>query len=352
MKRFTVYTLIISAMFFCMNAQDVSSKDNSDSIYVIQPTSFDNISLTSLDQQQSKNNMLDYMRSDKQDGVMAGYASSKRHLKICVIGNSYSLDSFGYLPFILQNYGITIEVGMYYRGGASLRSQIDEWDSDTHRFFYINTREHKSWQTISYYKYSPKKAVQFTDWDIVVMQQGSQASVSEKDYNDDADTLVRLILGTVKKPVLLAWNININRASSGDDTKNIQNGILSKIKNTVNKQNIDMIFPYGTAIFNARTNPLLSSLSDGGNFWAKDQIHLQEGLPCYIAALANVQALFDRFYPQYSVLNDKTRPTQANIRKWDIKGQDGESVGINETNCRLAQMYAMMANRQNFKTFR
>lgn len=275
-------------------------------------------------------------------------SAGQLHLKILVIGNSYTADSFSYLPFILKNYGITIEVGMYVRGGGSLENQVDEWNTTSNTLYYINTKTQTAWQTLL--GYGPKKAVQYKQWDIVTIQQGSVASVDYANYVPYARNLIELIRDVVSYPVTLAWNININRASSGSNYHAIANQILANIENACQREPINLIFPYGTAVFNARTNQTLAAIGGGGNLWASDQVHLQEGLPCYLAAITNVQALFDRFYPQYSVVGDTLGATitQSLINTWGVPSQNGSCTGISQANCRLAQIAAVLANRFKF----
>lgn len=277
--------------------------------------------------------------------------NSGQHLKICIIGNSYTADSFMYLPFILKDYGITIEVGCYIRSSGTIQNAVSEWSTGasgvSSAFYYINTKSMSAWQTISTAA-SPKMAVTYTAWDIVVLQQGSEASMDISTYSY-ARQLIGLILDNVGKPVKFGWNINHNRASSGSDYEAVADTILSNISKTCEKEPIGMIFPYGTAIFNARTNSTLAAIGAGGNLWYSDMIHLQEGLPCYIANLANVEAIFREYFPHLSVMGDTTRPTAANITAWAVKSTNGSSVGVTEANCRLAQICAVQANNYNFE---
>lgn len=277
--------------------------------------------------------------------------TSGQHLKICIIGNSYTADSFMYLPFILKNYGITVEVGCYVRSSGTLANAVSEWStgssSVSSAFYYINTKTMTSWLTVSTAA-SPLMATTYKDWDIMVLQQSSEASITYSTYTY-ARQLEELILDNVGKPVVFGWNVNINRASSGSDYTAIANTILTNIQNICQREPIDIIFPYGTAIFNARTNSTLAAIGAGGNLWCSDKVHLQEGLPCYIANLANVQALFNRYYPHLSVMGDVTRPTAAAITSWAVKSTNGSSVGVTESNCRLAQICAVLAAKFNFE---
>lgn len=280
----------------------------------------------------------------KVEALEQGGVGGLRKLKILVIGNSYSRDSFMYAPFILKNYGINIELGIYYRGGASLANHVSEWNTASNSFDYIDTETLQAWsQTRS--NFSPKMAVEYKDWDIITLQQGSVDSVSESTFEPATRNLVKLINASrVGKPYKLAWNINHNRKSSGSDYDAVAKTILTNIKATIDREPIGLLFPYGTSIFIARKDSNIGNLGGGGYLWASDNVHLNEGLPCYIAALANVEALFRVYYPHLSVMGDITRPTQTNITAWGVKEQNGTSVGVTDDNCFLAQIYAVNAN--------
>lgn len=267
-----------------------------------------------------------------------------KKLKICVIGNSYSLDSFMYLPFILLNFGITSKVGVYYRSSGSLQNQVSEFTSGSNPFYTIDTDTELTWaENLSY---SPQLAIKDDAWDIVVIQQSSTASLDINTYEPYTRQLVNLIATAINKPFVLAWNININRFAGDIATE--QGAILQNIKATTDTEPVSFIFPYGTAIFDARTNSTLDALGDGGHLWASDKVHLQEGIPCYIAALANTQKLFERYYPDKSVLGDITIPDAGSIAVWNVKGQQGTPVGVNDNNRRLSQVCAIAANTNPF----
>lgn len=287
-----------------------------------------------------------HIRTKNFDSRNVPYAEGEQNipLKICVIGNSYSCDSFMYLPFMLKEYGIDIEIGVYFRPAGSLQNQIDEFSTGSYEFFYIDTTKQTAWKTIST-TFNPQKSILFKKWDIIVIQQSSEASIDLGNFIPAARTLINKIMDSVDYPFKLGWNININRASSGSDYNTIGNSILSNIRDTLEREAVDIVFPYGTAIFDARTNPVLASLGDGGNLWANDKVHLQEGLPCYLACLTNMQTLFEYYYPKFSVLNDQTRPNDTLVSQWAVKNAQGNCTGISEENCRLAQLCAIIANK-------
>ena len=268
---------------------------------------------------------------------------SQQKLKILILGNSYSLDSFSYLPFILKNYGIDVCVGIYFRASGTLAQLVAGWSSARYYFYLMDTEKQTQWAYLG--DYAPKECVEFKDWDIITLQQQSDASHDFDTYEPAASSLINLIYSAVQKSIQLAWNININNKNHSNVSQ-----ILTNIENCCLREPINMIFPYGTAIFNARTNEVLDAIGDYGHLWYEGT-HLQEGLPCYIAALANTQAIFNKFYPKYTVANEKkgVTITQEMINGWNVRGQHGTCTGISEDNCRLAQKCAILANKKPFE---
>lgn len=271
--------------------------------------------------------------------------ANPKHLKILALGNSYTLDSFMYLPFILKEYGITCTVGIYYRSGGTLSQLHSGYASSAQPFYTIDTSSQTSWQDQG--SKTPQQCVKYVDWDIVSLQQGSVDSLEYSKYQPYVRPIMRFVVDDMTKPVKFAWNININRDSSGESSV-AQPKILEAIKQVIESEGIDMIFPYGTAVFNARTDATLNALGTK-EMWASDLTHLNEGLPCYLAALANVQALFKYFYPYLSVMGDRMRVTSALTTAWAVKGKQGDVIGITEDNCFKAQIAAIQANKYPFE---
>lgn len=283
-----------------------------------------------------------YTKTQVDNIVVAGQAP----LKVLVIGNSYSCDSFGLVPFILKNYGIDIMIGIAYKGGASISQHVSYYNTANAYWYYsINTGNgDTSWAKQTNVKLHDK--VIAVDWDIIVMQESHAASTTSETSETPAPfsevpTLIGKILDDMSKPVMFGWNINHTAYECDQQTR-----VLDNCKATIDANPIDIVFPYGTAVFDGRTNQTLAAIGDGGNLWNSDKLHLQEGLPVYLANLANVQALFKKFYPRFCVMGDTFVPTVA-YRFGDIQDH-GEITGVTDANRRLAQKCAVMANKFNF----
>ena len=274
-------------------------------------------------------------------------------LRVLVLGNSYAADAWSYVPMILKNHGIDIEVKMYYRGALALEQLYRRWESTeyqdteegylpglyTRYLYYCNTGIGKDyWQILS--RQSAKECVAEGDWDIISIQQMSVASLYEESYEPYARYIVDLIRQGMPTPYTLAFSQIFTRSSHD----NIEASMTEQGK-FWKKEPFNMLLPYGTAVYNARTNEVLSALGNSvkKNLWCSDGIHIQEGLPKYLAALAIVQSIFDRYYTGMSVLGDTLRVTDAMLTQWRMIEKRDNCVGVTEENCLLAQKCAILA---------
>ena len=267
---------------------------------------------------------------------------SVKKLNILALGNSYTLDSFSYLPIMAKRYGIRMNVVIYFASGMSLEELNTRFNGSTAPTYKFDNDVDEAWQTLT--SQTPKQLVSSKEWDIISIQQGSTASLDLSTYTY-ADNVVRKIFDNVLKPCILAWNVNINRNDGGDNTQEA-NTILTNIKSTIERIGLfDLILPYGTAIFNARTNATLDALGISGHLWG-DNVHLQEGVPCYIATLANLEAIMRRLGIASSVFGDTWRPTDNT--EWDVKNPQNPFIPVTNELAYLSQRCAIKANDNPF----
>lgn len=318
---------------------------------------------------------------------IAGQESlTKNHLNILIYGNSYAADSWGYVPFILKKYGITVNIYLYYRGSGSIRRLVAEWDDDTdtgkdiygyshtRTMTHIDTRYNTKWDAVDNNIHpSPHQMLLFPNdptknvdkWDIITLQ-----GVSSEQYSDGEGGYTRapglepyfrqainLIHESYFKPFNLGFfgTYNRIRPTGGISSEEMDDRIETLMSDEAvwQTESFNFILPVGAAVFSGRTNTDLASkvISDIGNLWAPDYIHLQEGVPCYLAACTVCQALFNKFFPQFTIMNDQTRITADTVLAWKVPMQNG-TVKTIETNeelyYQLAQKCAIAANNNPF----
>lgn len=282
----------------------------------------------------------------------------KHHINICVLGNSYSNDSFSYVPFILGQYGVTCKIEIYYRGSLSLHDLDEQWyddgkygkadlDGGNHnRFHYvIDTRHDRKWSQPPIE--SAATIVSSDNWDVITIQQGGRRCRFEETYYPYLENVIKRIEGTcLNKEYQLTWFMAYNEANDNQNEESIR-----MQKRIVEAFPFDIVLPVATAIFSSQQNEDLAKLGDSQyhRMYASDNVHLQEGLPCYIAALTVSQAILDALGIEKSIEGNTIRPTQDWITSINGITQNGKSTGVTEENCALAQRAALQAIQHPFE---
>lgn len=279
------------------------------------------------------------------------------HLNICVLGNSYAADAFSYLPFILKKYGVTSEIHLYYKGSGSLKDLDEQWNSTlsseiaegggnhVRRYYHIDTRYlNPRWKRMDVK--SAKDIVAIGNWDIITIQQYSVNTDKKDKYSPYLTNVVDSIntyCGV--HPYKLAWFMAYNRATHDNPEKNIE--VQHEI---IQEYNFDMVLPVATAVFDARSIPAFAEMgaSKYKNMWASDNVHLQEGLPCYIAALSIAEAILREYRVGSSILGNTIRPTDSYIGRINGITPNGVSIGVTDYNCYVAQEVAIAANDNKY----
>lgn len=228
-------------------------------------------------------------------------------LKVLFFGNSFTSNSVAYLPFILDTFGVDYKISFYFAAGKNLAYFDERFALDAPSLYTYDSETSTAW-TSAYIK--PEKVLE-NDWDLIVLQQAS-ADCFDEDTYDCVPSLLGKISDAYKgnTPYKVGWNVNHTR---NQVAYNFPLQTLSVIQSVCNDNNIDVILPYGTAIFNALTkydcrayaNP---SNNPNRNFKLQDNQHLSPGLPMYVASLAIAQALSNEFNLGFSIEDDTTTP--------------------------------------------
>ena len=279
--------------------------------------------------------IIDILLSDKVD--------YSRKLSILVIGNSFSCDAFSYLPFILkQGYGIDIDLGIIYNGGAYTEEYVQNYTVNADSYYHIDTENDTAW--IMTKNVSPRAAVMMKQWDLVVLQQGSSKSFDYANY----DPSVGILIGKIKadfNDAVIGWNINhIGITYFTEDDKSNWTNVLNCCRDIVAAQNISFVFPYGTAVFNAMEK--FKNKGSSGYMTYNASGHLQEGLPCYLAAIAQAQALFDRYYHGLTVVGDSFVPNTRD--RIGFGHANGGIISMSAADRQACQDAAIAANQDMF----
>lgn len=290
----------------------------------------------------------------------------KKKIRMLIIGNSYSQDAFAYVPFILKNMGVnvSIQIGILMKSSSSINDHINEWNASAsdrshkgYKFYFHNGGD--AWANLG--DYNTQDTLDDYVWDIIVLQPWHKSTLVWSKYQPAFNQLVNLISDYVAYPVKFAIHqiptapASSNGISSDGDNMS-DDEIISSYEdrvlatkllmeggeidgNTILPTVCEAIIPIGTAIQNARTISSLKAMgyyayhqnnsTNYGYLCSIDGIHLQEGLPCQIAAYTVVLSLLDIYgFKERSVIGETTRVTDAWEEGKSIPGQHPSSVSM------------------------
>ena len=283
-------------------------------------------------------------------------------IKILSIGNSYSADALSYVPFILENMGVeaNIQIGILLMGGASLANHVDNFEQQAPNYYFFTHEGNSSWHF--YGQQTIQHALDNYEWDIIMLQHVSYKAPNWSSYQPSLNTLIGLISNYLDYAVRFGWYMvqsrpamSLNGPNHPDETiiSNYSN-IALNAQRVLNETACEFVVPVGTAIQNARTIPDIKALGDYANieentsglgYLNADGVHLQEGLPCQIAAYTFVLSILEQYggLEAYSILGDSIRVTPEWLEGKNIPGINGEPIGSDDNNCNIGQQSAIEA---------
>ena len=288
--------------------------------------------------------------------------ASRRVIRLLSIGNSYSEDALAYVPFILQNMGVDaeIKIGILMKSSADLEEHVDCFNNERNAYTFQLYNGGTAWQSFS------SKSIQWAldnyQWDIISLQQSSQDAFNWSSYQPWCNKLINLVSEYVGYPIKFIWYQPQARPASTNSGSNWSDATITShyeataaaSQRVLNETVCEVCVPVGTAIQNARSIATLKALGDYasnanntsglGYLTPNDGVHLQEGLPCQIAAYTFILALLDIYgLENYSINGETTRVTSAWESAKNIPHPHGNPIGSTDANCLMAQKCAIMA---------
>ena len=311
---------------------------------------------------------------------------SKRTLKIVCFGNSFTEDSFSYVPPILKEVAPNLEFTiMLARIGGSPLAQhcanftgvsqtVGETTYNVANYgCAVFTNKDTSWQSKSSLT-TVDDILNYEDWDIITFQQLSGESYKEWEtyfqpfiykIHQALFTKISSSSSLKTKRLKLGWILTHGKGSSFADSKKqwegysysqgIYPGIVNNSKMMLDKSATEIIFPYGTAIQNLRTKSAINALGDSGGLLA-DGTHLHEGIGPLCAAYANLLVLLrEAGFENISIIGEKIGlgVSTSWISSIGVLNPNPSSsttvVGITPDNVYLAQVAAIAAVKTPFE---
>ena len=220
-------------------------------------------------------------------------------LKVLAIGNSFSQDATHLLAEIAKQEGTEIVLGNLVRGACSLATHASNTVSNAaaYSFFKSNGGE---WNVQK--ESTMLDGITSEDWDVITLQQVSDASGKVGTYNHDIQTVVNYVNSNKTNPdAIMLWHMTWAYPQPAGsqpykyykDQTTMYTSIVGAVQEKIlTDKAFSGVLPSGTAIQNVRTSYLGDTLN-------RDSMHLND-LGRVIAA-----------YTWYCVLTGKTLDTIA-----------------------------------------
>lgn len=282
----------------------------------------------------------------------------EKELKVLCFGNSYTLDSFQYLPFILKSMypKLKLTLGIGYIGACPIVQHVVNLDSQSRTC--LDTTYNPT--NYTYYKYTgfekisngvaytAEKMLADETWDLIVTQQSSEHSWEDYDvtYAPYINDFCRLLSGLVGYNFKLGFVLtHSSRTATKAELVSRYETVVANTREVMETMPFDVIFPYGTAIQSCRTNDDLYSIY-GTTAMCGDSptpVHLCDGFPCLVANYTNALALLNMLgLSSVGIVGEQTRPNLTWCNNHGIQGMNYPNGATLEVTDRLAY-YAQMA---------
>jgi hypothetical protein len=291
------------------------------------------------------------IKPDKNENRDTIVNNEKTVFNILIIGDSFSRDAFSYVPSVMEDVfpGINIDMEILYIGGRALNYHYDYLSNNKKQFVldqYLSSLGH--W--LSSYNASGEEAIRAKEWDVVILQEGSNTTRSYEKTQPHIQNLSKYI-HLIQDDVPIAFMLSPAKPEGSSALGNYTSDEVWYMNVTTTSQllengDVEWIIPCGTSIQNARQTSL-DKYGDFGHL-SYDSNHLQEGLPCLIEAYTAAQTLFNLFEVDKSIKNSKLKVTQDWVLKKRIPGRHGEVIEGNEDDYELCKKSALLAVENPF----
>ncbi|MBQ0104817.1 MAG: DUF4886 domain-containing protein, partial [Armatimonadetes bacterium] len=280
--------------------------------------------------------------------LMVAAMTNAKEIKVLSIGNSFSHDAFCYVPFLMKDIApdvdLTLEIAAI--GGCSLQQHITYAKSNEPNYqFYKHIPNKEEWEV--YNEKTLKDALLNEKWDIIILQQVSEQSQRYDTYQPYLNDLIAYIFETIDYNAKLAWHLTPSYGHTGYEGIEMYERISLASQKVLADTPIEMVFPNGTAIQNAR-GTYLKDLGDMKHL-SGDNLHMQDGLPRQIEAYTSILTILNTMGMGYkSIFGNKTICDE----KW-VEGKTTWTpkppVGSTPENLLIAQKCAIAAFKHPFE---
>ena len=210
--------------------------------------------------------------------------SRPSEFKILAIGNSFTGNTFRYLVAMLESLGISgnVTYGYTFASGNSLANEVTQFDNESSAgsLNYIK----QGGAAVIVQNCTIQQALDYDDWDVVMLQQASGSSANWKSYSDLAELVKRIRLYTKNRPKIvfnLTW-------ATGNQTADLYGGMYGMYVELMNvavmlrdKYGLDIVIPQYQSFQMVRNDSIsegMAGLLDSASYHANDYGQIVAGL--------------------------------------------------------------------------
>ena len=291
-----------------------------------------------------------------------GMTQDKPTLKVLCFGNSFTHDALNYSPFLFHDMvggQAQVELGLLTYPGQSLQGHLSSIDGNGGYAYNHIISGDDAWADLGTQKINT--ILESTDWDCIILQQKSTLSPVFSTYEPYLTSIIDRLFSK-KNNIKLGWLLtqasSDNSSNYPDSTidpdgqyqtsETMYDGIAKCVRKLLAEYPFEFVIPSGTAIQYARHTGLVGV----GDMLTYDGYHLQEGLPCLIPSYTAAATFIELLgLKKVGFFGNTIRPTTEWLGNKNMTGQNGPSIGVNDSNCLLAQQCAILALRHPTKLF-
>lgn len=211
-------------------------------------------------------------------------------LRILAIGNSFSDDAMEYLPALLADLEIEdVELARLYVGGCSLERHLNFYRQDEAPYVFNRSEAGKNHWVQHKERYSLRRALAESEWDIITLQQNSGNSGIYDSFEPHLGELIKIIR-EAQPNARIAWHMTWSYSSEskhGDfpryerDQEKMLQAIHTATQQAMEAHpEIEIIIPCGTTIQSLRRSAMNNSPKD----LTRDGYHMGFGAGRYALA--------------------------------------------------------------------
>lgn len=263
---------------------------------------------------------------------------------VLIIGNSYSRDAFSYVPALLQEAGINVDISILCLNGKALSTHYDVLQYNR-SLYQIDTYDCESHRWYTYTDTTALSTIISEEWKLVIIQEGSNAArvyqtTSNNVYN------VKAFLKKALPYAYYSYMVNpphpLGHSTLEGTHNNEEYEMIKEVANDLVKEGfVSDIVPCGTAIQNARQTDL-QQLGDYGDLSYEGK-HLQEGLPCLIEAYVGAAYIANFFHYPFDIYCSSLKTNQTWVNLQHIPGKHGRAIEGDEDLYELCKTVAIEA---------